>query len=53
MSPTPPSETYDGIIWIQIESEEDNQFVNFESIDVVFGESEPENAPDGTIFIQE
>lgn len=53
LSPTPPSETYDGIIWIQIESEEDNQFVNFESIDVVFGESEPENAPDGTIFIQE
>ena len=53
LSITPPSETYDGMIWIQIESEEDNQFVNFESIDVVFGENEPENAPDGTIFIQE
>ena len=53
LSHTPPAYTYDGIIWIQVESEQDNKFVNFESIDVVFGKNEPEDAPDGTIFIQE
>lgn len=53
LSATPPTDVYDGMIWIQIESSEDNQFINFESVDVVVGTTEPTDAPDGTIFIQE
>ena len=53
LSATPPADVYDGMIWIQIESSEDNQFINFESVDVVVGTTEPTDAPDGTIFIQE
>lgn len=53
LSPTPPTDIYDGMIWIQVESQEDLQYVNFETIDVVVGNQEPTDAPDGTIFIQE
>ena len=53
LSPTQPADPYDGMIWIQTSEGEEEQYVNFETINVVRGTEIPENAPNGTIFIQE
>ena len=53
LSPTQPADPYDGMIWIQTSEGEEEQFVNFEKINVVKGVAIPDDAPNGTIFIQE
>lgn len=53
LSPTQPTELYDGLIWIQTKDVEDVEYANIETITVIKGSSVPENAANGTIFIKE
>lgn len=53
LSPTQPTELYDGLIWIQTNDVEDVEYADIETITVVKGSSVPENAKNGTIFIKE
>lgn len=52
LSPTPPANPYDGLIWIEATSE-DAEYFEINGLTVVKGSSLPVDAEDGTIFIQE
>lgn len=53
LSPTQPTDLYDGLIWIQTTSVDDVEYADIETISVVKGTTEPSNAANGTIFIKE
>ena len=50
LSPTPPAEPYDGVIWCKIEESEDEQYLNIETLSVVESNTEPAEAEEGTIW---
>ena len=52
LSPTPPAEPYDGLIWCQVESANDSVYLNISALTVVESASEPASPSNGTIWIQ-
>ena len=52
LSPTPPAEPYDGLIWCQVESDNDSAFLNVAALSVVESASEPASPVNGTIWIE-
>lgn len=53
LSPTPPTEVYDGLIWCQQEEGDTVGNMNISPIDVVEQATEPATPSDGTVWIEE
>jgi hypothetical protein len=52
MSPTPPAEPFEGMIYINAEGDESKYF-DLEALPVISGSTPPATAAEGTIFIME
>ena len=52
LSPTPPAEPYDGLIWCQVENASASAYLNVTELTVVESASAPANPSNGTIWIQ-
>lgn len=51
LSPTPPAEPYDGMIWCRVENAADATYINVNELTVVESSAAPANPADGTIWI--
>lgn len=52
MSPSPPAQPFEGMIYVNAEGSESKYF-DLESLPVISGSTPPETAVEGTIFIVE
>ena len=51
LSPTPPAEPYDGMIWCRVENAADAAYINVNALTVVESSAAPVDPADGTIWV--